>query len=152
MNQSDFEVRFAPVFALKAAAGSISPEAKPLKSQDRQRNWDALMEVLPSVLSKCSGIDFHPDNADYPPQNASLLSGGAQSMDERLFRHGVDLVDVAAIIQATGRQRLRMPRPRPAKATSARPIFCQRSHVAFERSKLSAITRFASSSLSEPQS
>ncbi|APX12391.1 hypothetical protein [Tateyamaria omphalii] len=66
MTQSNFEARFAPVFALKAAAGSISPEAKPLRPQERQRNWDVLMKALPSILSKCSGIDFYPDNAGYP--------------------------------------------------------------------------------------
>lgn len=37
MTQSDFEIRFAPVFALKDAAGSISPEARPLKSQERRQ-------------------------------------------------------------------------------------------------------------------
>ncbi|MHA3916146.1 hypothetical protein [Halovulum sp. GXIMD14793] len=66
MTQSDFETRFAPVFALKVAAGSISPDSKPLKPQERQRNWNVLMEALPSVLSKCSGMDLDPENADYP--------------------------------------------------------------------------------------
>ncbi|WP_299407632.1 hypothetical protein [uncultured Roseobacter sp.] len=66
MTQNDFETRFAPVFALKAVAGSISREAKRLKSQERQRRWDVFMEALPTILSKCSGIDFHPENADYP--------------------------------------------------------------------------------------
>ncbi|WP_299861548.1 hypothetical protein [uncultured Roseobacter sp.] len=92
MPQDEFETKFAPVFALKAAAGSISPEAKPLKSKERQRNWEALMVVLPSVLSKCSGIDLHPDNADYPsPLRLWDFLNGREILVSSNKRGGYDL-------------------------------------------------------------
>jgi len=96
MTQDDFETRFAPVFALKAASCSISPEAKPLKSQERLRNWEALMAALPSVLSKCSGIDLHVDNADYPsPLRLWDFLNGREIQISSNKRGGYDLCIIA---------------------------------------------------------
>ncbi len=66
MTESDVEAKFAPVFALKVASNSLRPDAKPLNSHDRRKAWGELTTKLPAILSKCSGIDLHPDSDDYP--------------------------------------------------------------------------------------
>lgn len=50
------------------------------------------MDALPTILSKCAGIDFHPENADYPnPLRLWDFLNGREILVSTNKRGGYDL-------------------------------------------------------------
>jgi hypothetical protein len=58
--------KFATVLALKSASDQTIANLRPLKIHEQQQAWDVLKAVLPTILTRCSGISAHPDNGNIP--------------------------------------------------------------------------------------